>query len=86
VPDNPIESAIDRKAEAAHKRIDDVDRRLTRLETTFTAHDRRLEEVARDVKELMKVVYRGSMTGGAMGGGGALIAYLLWQSMNGGGP
>jgi hypothetical protein len=84
VPDNPSASAIDRKADAAHKRIDDVDRRLTRLETTFTAHDRRLEEVARDVKELMKTVYRGSMTGGAMGGGGALIAYLLYQSMSGG--
>jgi hypothetical protein len=31
----------------------------------------------------MKTVYRGSMTGGAMGGGGALLAYVLWQQLGG---
>ena len=83
MPESPTANSIDRKADAAHKRIDDIDRRLTRLETTFTAHDRRLEEVAKDVKELMKTVYKGSMTGGAMGGGGALLAYVLWQQLGG---
>jgi hypothetical protein len=83
VPDDPAIVAVDRKADAAHRRIDNVDRRVIHLEAAFNAHNQQFLEVARDVKELMKTVYKGSMAGGAIGGGGALAAYIMWQAMGG---
>ena len=83
MPEQPSIAAVDKKADAAHKRIDAVDRRVIHLEAQFNAHNQHFQEVARDVKELMKTVYKGSMTGGAIGGGGALAAYLIYQAMGG---
>jgi hypothetical protein len=83
VTTDPAIVAVDRKADAAHRRIDNVDRRVIHLEAAFNAHNQQFLEVARDVKELMKTVYKGSMAGGAIGGGGALAAYIMWQAMGG---
>ena len=71
-------------ADAAHRRIDDVDKRVVRLEAKFDANDKKLDEVSKDVKELGKTIQRSGVTGGVTGGGSLALAYILYQMMLGG--
>lgn len=85
-------AALDRKADAAFRRIETTEKainervnqlenRLTRLEVSFVSHDRKLDEVAKDVKSLTQAFYKTGLTGGAMGTGGSVILFLLAQQL-----
>ena len=76
--------AVDRKADAAHRRADELDKRISRLEVMFDNNDRKLDEVARDVKELSRAFYKTGLMGGITGTGGSVVLYLIAQSMGGG--
>ena len=76
--------AVDRKADAAHRRVDELDKRLSRLEVMFNNNDRKLDEVAKDVKELSRAFYKTGLTGGLTGATGAGVLYFIMQSMGGG--
>jgi predicted RNase H-like nuclease (RuvC/YqgF family) len=74
-----------RKAsDAAHRRIDEVDRRVVKLEAKLESNDKKLDEVRHDVKELHKLIHRSSFSGGATGGGSVALAFIAWQLMQGG--
>jgi len=70
--------------DAAHRRVDDVDRRVVKLEARFEANDKKLDEVSRDVKELRALIHKASISGGATGGGSVALAFIGWQLLSGG--
>ena len=75
--------AVDRKADAAHRRVDELDKRLTRLEVSFQSTDRKLDEVAKDVKDLSRAFYKSGLMGGITGTGGSMLLFLAFQQFGG---